>query len=110
MKGLEFMALINIANPKGGRPLGCFNNLCIDKRTGMSGYKIGYLDSDYLRGEPIVIPLREINRFNEDLGWDNRPKMGIIGSVGQKMVNYTTKHQKTRKRWFFRQQNGIEWM
>jgi len=110
MKGLEFMALINIANPKGGRPLGRFDTLCIDKRTGMSGYKIGYLDSDYQRGEPVVIPLREINRFTEDMGGDISPKMGIIGSVGQKMVNYTTKRRKSHKRWFLRQQNNIEWM
>lgn len=105
------MALINIANPKGGRPLGSFDTICIDRRTGMSGYKIGYLDSDYQRGEPVVIPLREYNRFTEELNWKTKPKTGLIGGLGQKMIDYTTHTSKARQKSFLRHSgDSIEWM
>jgi hypothetical protein len=87
------MALILLANPKGGRPLSKFNTYCIDHRTGMSGYKLGYLDSECQRGEPVVIPYREISRFVEEMGL-GEPKRGILGGFRHKTASFTSKPRK----------------
>jgi len=81
------MATILLANPKGGRPLAHFNTLCIDRQTGASGFKLGYLENDCLRGEPVVIPIREINRFMSEMGIDGQ-KQGIWGRLGHHSSTY----------------------
>jgi len=86
--------ILTLKCPKGGRPLSGYSSVDIDKETSIAGYKIGYIPKEASRGEPIIIPLKEWAYFRNQLGLENRARIGLKTRLKAEMVKWLTKDDK----------------
>lgn len=58
--------------PYGGKETRYYGAFTVDKSTGTSGFRLGYVPKDYrpIPGEAVIIPLTEMRTFCDDLGID----------------------------------------